>query len=30
VLPVLIALIFGILHWVDRSRGGYRIERVDA
>lgn len=30
VLPVAIALIFGILHWVDRARGGYRIERVDA
>ncbi|WP_454832515.1 MFS transporter [Pseudoxanthomonas wuyuanensis] len=30
VLPVAIALIFGIVHWVDRSRGGYRIERVDA
>lgn len=30
VLPVAIALIFGILHWVDRSRGGYRIERVGA
>ncbi|KAF1710774.1 MFS transporter [Pseudoxanthomonas sacheonensis] len=30
VLPVLIALIFGILHLVDRARGGYRIERVDA
>jgi fucose permease len=30
VLPVLIALIFGILHLVDRSRGGYRIERVGA
>ena len=29
-LPVAIALIFGILHWVDRARGGYRIERVDA
>lgn len=28
VLPVAIALIFGILHWVDRARGGYRIERV--
>ncbi|MEZ0470172.1 MFS transporter [Luteimonas salinilitoris] len=30
VLPVAIALIFGILHLVDRARGGYRIERVDA
>lgn len=30
VLPVAIALIFGILHWVDHARGGYRIERVDA
>ncbi|HSX63769.1 MAG TPA: MFS transporter [Pseudoxanthomonas sp.] len=30
VLPVAIALIFGILHWVDRARGGYRIERVGA
>jgi MFS family permease len=30
VLPVMIALIFGILHWVDRARGGYRIERVGA
>ena len=30
VLPVLIALIFGILHLVDRARGGYRIERVGA
>jgi len=30
VLPVAIALIFGIVHWVDRARGGYRIERVDA
>jgi len=28
VLPVAIAVIFGILHWVDRARGGYRIERV--
>ncbi|MDR6842653.1 MFS transporter [Pseudoxanthomonas sacheonensis] len=30
VLPIAIALIFGIVHWVDRARGGYRIERVDA
>lgn len=30
VLPVVIALIFGILHLVDRARGGYRIERVGA
>ena len=30
VLPVAIALIFGIVHLVDRARGGYRIERVDA
>ena len=30
VLPVAIALIFGILHLVDRARGGYRIERVGA
>jgi MFS family permease len=30
VLPVAIALIFGVLHWVDRARGGYRIERVGA
>ncbi|MET0815662.1 MAG: hypothetical protein ABWX88_10775, partial [Pseudoxanthomonas sp.] len=30
VLPVAIALIFGILHRVDRARGGYRIERVGA
>jgi MFS family permease len=30
VLPVAIALIFGIVHWVDRARGGYRIERVGA
>jgi MFS family permease len=30
VLPVLIALIFGILHLVDRTRGGYRVERVGA
>jgi MFS family permease len=30
VLPVVIALIFGILHWVDRARGGYRIESVGA
>ena len=30
VLPVVIALIFGIVHLVDRARGGYRIERVGA
>lgn len=30
VLPVAIALIFGIVHRVDRARGGYRIERVGA
>jgi MFS family permease len=30
VLPVAIALIFGIVHLVDRARGGYRIERVGA
>ena len=30
VLPVVIALIFGILHLVDRARGGYHIERVGA
>ncbi|MBC7988574.1 MAG: hypothetical protein H7Y19_03195, partial [Luteimonas sp.] len=29
VLPLAIALIFGIVHRVDRARG-YRIERVDA
>ncbi|WP_407351681.1 MFS transporter [Luteimonas sp. R10] len=27
-LPVAIALIFGIIHWIDSARGGYRIERV--
>jgi MFS family permease len=30
VLPVAIALIFGVLHLLDRARGGYRIERVGA
>lgn len=29
-LPVAIAVIFAALHLVDRARGGYRIERVDA
>lgn len=29
-LPGAIALVFGAIHLVDRARGGYRIERVDA
>ena len=30
VLPVALALIFGIVHLVDRARGGYRLARVGA